>query len=488
MNEHSRTKKQFLAEVKTCLPKITKTDYELIGKACDFAIQAHKGQQRKSGNDYFKDHCIPVAEHILDLGMDTPLICAALLHDTIEDTNATYDDVKKNFGKDIADLVEGVSKVGQLQYQGNERHAESLRKFFISVAQDLRVVILKLADRLHNLETLQYLKPERRKEIALESILIHAPLASRLGMGKLFGSINDLSFPHAYPEAYKKTKALMDASIKKGESSINKLYRDLHIDLRESLGYETKIDKRIKGVYSLYKKLERKKWNVEEIYDLVALRAVVKDVPDCYKALGAVHKHWKPVPSRIKDYIAVPKPNGYQSLHTAVFSGDGLVVEIQIRTQEMHDFAENGISASHHVYKNVQFGNHEVGDFAWIKQLEDLQSVELSPNDYLKRIKADFTQDRIFTFTPKGDVIDLPVGATIIDFAYSIHSDIGDHTSGGRINGKYMALKTALPSEAIVEIVTNPKSHPSEKWLDMCVTESAHSKIHRYINKQRENN
>jgi guanosine-3',5'-bis(diphosphate) 3'-pyrophosphohydrolase len=486
MHEHAANKSEFIASVNAYLPDISKQDLNLIKRAYDFGAKAHSGQLRKSGKDYFTNHCLPVAEHILALGMDTPLICAALLHDTLEDTTTTYDDLKKNFGQDIADLVDGVSKVGRIQYQGNERHVESLRKFFVSVAKDVRVVILKLADRWHNLETLQYLKPERQQHIALESIMIHAPLASRLGMGKLFGIINDLAFPYAYPEAYQKTKVLMEARLKKGEDTIEKIYRDLSMDLYASLGYAPKIDKRIKGVYSLHKKLERKKWNVEAIYDLVALRAIVTSIPDCYSTLGAIHKHWKPVPGRIKDYIAVPKPNGYQSLHTAVFSGDGLIIEIQIRTEQMHEFDEYGI-ASHHAYKNTQLhGDVTNKDFAWIEQLKDLQQADLAPSEYLKRISADFTQDRIFVLTPKGDVIDLPIGATVIDFAFAIHSDIGEHASGGRVNGKYVSLKTVLPSEAIVEIVTSPKTHPSDKWLEHCVTNAAQSKIRRFINKQLE--
>ncbi len=486
MNEHSANKTEFIKRVKDKLPEITRDDLALIKKSFDFASTAHQGQLRKSGKGYFIGHCLPVAEHMVELGMDTSLICAALLHDTLEDTVTTYAQLKSNFGKNIADLVDGVSKVGRIKYRGNERHAESLRKFFVSLASDVRVVVLKLADRWHNLETLQYLPPDRQHRIALESIMIHAPMASRLGMGKLFGTLNDLAFPYAYPEAYQRTKTLMDARIKKSETTINKIYRDLNVDLYESLGYLPKIDRRLKSTYSLYKKLERKKWNVDEIYDLVALRAVVKSIADCYQALGKVHEHWKPVPGRIKDYIAVPKPNGYQSLHTSIFSGDGPIVEIQIRTEPMHEFAEYGF-AGHHGYKTSQMLPGKVNNsFSWIEQLGELQKLNLSSSDYLKRIKTDFVQDRIFAFTPKGDVIDLPVGATIIDFAYAIHSDIGDRAIGGRVNGKYVPLKSKLPSEAIIEVVTGPKAHPSEKWVSQCVTTSAQEKIRRFVNKQRD--
>lgn len=480
----STDKASFVAHIKEKLPHISNTDIALIEKTYDFGKVAHKGQKRTNGKPYFEEHCVHVADHVLELGMDTPLICAALLHDTIEDTTVTVEQIKDSFGNEIAQLVEGVSKLGKVKYHGNERHVESLRKFFVSVAQDVRVVILKLADRWHNLETLEFLPAEKQQRIALESIMIHAPLASRLGMGKLVSTINDLAFPYAYPTEYARTKKLMDDLIKNADTTITKMYRGLAADLHTSLGYTPKIDRRIKSSYSLYKKLVRKKWNVDEIYDLVALRAIVNSVSDCYQALGAIHNHWRPVPGRIKDYIAVPKPNGYQSLHTAVFSGDGPIVEIQLRTEEMHEFNEFGV-ASHHSYKNshLQKGTDKES-FAWIEQLREFQNTDLSSSDYLKRLRTDFFQDRIFVFTPKGDVIDLPAGATILDFAYAVHTQVGEHASGGKINGKFMALKTPLVSEQIVEIVTNPRAHPSDKWLEMCITSNALGRIRRFNKRQ----
>jgi GTP pyrophosphokinase len=477
------TKRQFIEHVKNANPKISAFDLGKIERAYDFSKKAHVGQIRASGESYFTGHSVPVALHIIELGMDTPLICAALLHDTIEDTLVTKEEIEKEFDPEVALLVEGVSKLGKVKYRGNERHVESLRKFFISVASDVRVVILKLADRWHNLETLENLPAEKRQRIAEESILIHAPLASRLGMGKLVNTINDLAFPYAYPDAYRKTKELMNTRLKNAEGTITKMYRDLSADLHNALGYSAKIDKRIKGTYSLYKKLERKNWNIEEVYDLVALRAVVQSVSDCYQALGTIHNHWRPLPGRIKDYIAVPKPNGYQSLHTAVFSGDGPIVEIQVRTDEMNDFNEFGV-ASHHSYKHAN-GAHGNGKetFAWVEQLRLFQGADLSPNDYLKRLRTDFFQDRIFVFSPKGDVIDLPAGATVLDFAYAVHTQVGEHASGGKINGKYVALKTPLSSEDVVEIVTNSKAKPSEKWLEYCVTSNAIGRIRRYVKK-----
>ncbi|MCU0667282.1 MAG: RelA/SpoT family protein [Patescibacteria group bacterium] len=478
------SKSSFLKFAKDKVDGLSGFEINLIDKAYDFAKVAHEGQLRASGKPYFTGHCVPVAVHIIELGMDSHMIVAALLHDTIEDTDITVDIIEKEFNKDVANLVGGVSKLGHLKYRGNERHVESLRKFFVSSAKDVRVVILKLADRWHNLETLKFLPADKQKRIALESIMIHAPLASRLGMGKLVNTINDLAFPYAYPEEFLKTKKLMDYKLKKAEGTIKKMYRDLLFDVSRELGYSPKIDKRIKGTYSLYRKLDRKNWNEDEIFDLVALRVITHSISDCYQALGAVHTHWKPVPGRVKDYIAVPKPNGYQSLHTAVFSGDGPIVEIQVRTEQMHEFNEYGI-ASHHSYKNrsLQRGiNKET--FAWIEQLREYQAADVSPNDYLKRLKTDFFQDRIFVFTPKGDVIDLPEGSTIIDFAYAVHSEIGSHAIGGKINGKYMALKSTLQSGDIVEIDTSPKAKPSDKWLEMSITSYAQNRIRKSVKKR----
>lgn len=471
----------FLEKISNLYPSLEANDIKLIDKAYDFGKIAHKGQLRANGEKYFTGHCVPVAIHIAEMGMDATLICAALLHDTIEDTDITYEQIKDSFGNDIASLVEGVSKLGKLKYRGNERHVESLRKFFISIAQDVRVVILKLADRWHNLETLEYLPDGKQQRIAQESILIYAPLASRLGMGKLVTTINDLSFPYAYPEEYKKTKQIIANNIKKAEETISKIYRSISFEIYNSLGYTPQVNSRVKGLYSLYRKLERKNWIIEEVYDLVALRVILKSVGDCYQTLGVIHNKWTPVPGRVKDYIAVPKPNGYQSLHTAIFSGDGSVVEVQIRTAEMHEFNEAGV-ASHHSYKNsnIQKGPNKES-FAWIEQLREFQNNDLEASSYYKTLKADFFQDRIFVFTPKGDVIDLPAGASILDFAFTVHTDIGYHASGGKINGKYVALKTKLQNSDIVEIVTNKKSKPSDKWLEICVTSSALSKIRKHL-------
>ncbi len=481
MNNDDSDINSFLKTVNKRLPQLKAQDLQLIKHAYNYAKQAHSGQLRASGKPYFEGHCVPVAVHVLDFGMDAPLICAALLHDTIEDTSITVKNLKDEFGEEIAFLVEGVSKLGKIKYSGNEYHVESLRKFFVFVARDVRVVILKLADRLHNLETLQFLPEDKQHRIAVESIMIHAPLASRMGMGKLVSQINDLAFPYAYPDEYKKTKLIMDELIKNSDETVKKMHRDLSVDLYNDLNYLPKIDERVKGTYSFYKKMIRKKWNTKEIYDLIAIRAIVQSIPDCYRALGVIHHHWRPVPGRVKDYIAIPKPNGYQSLHTVVFSGDGHFIEIQIRTPEMHQFDEYGL-ASHHHYKHpeTQKGTDKES-FAWIEQLRELQNSNLTANEYYSQLKTDFFEARIFVFTPKGDVVDLPAKASILDFAYAVHTKIGERASGGRINGKFMALKTQLKSEQIVEIVTNNKAHPSDKWLELCITNNALSNIRRYL-------
>ena len=475
------TKNDFLSEVSKYIPNLSSDETNILEKAYNYGQKAHQGQLRASGQPYFEEHCVAVALHIAELSKDPELVTAALLHDTIEDTDVSYEDLKKMFTKEIANLVEGVSKLGKLKYKGNERHVESLRKFFVSIANDVRVVILKLADRWHNLETLQYLKEEKQKRIAEESIMIYAPLASRLGMGKLVGLINDLAFPYAYPDQYMRTKKIIANNLKHADETIDKIDRSLKKELYNSLGYSPLVNKRVKGLYSLYRKLERKQWNISEIYDLEAVRIVVNSVPECYQVLGLIHNKYRPVPGRVKDYIAVPKPNGYQSLHTAIFSGDGAIVEVQIRTVEMHEFNESGV-ASHHSYKNakLQKGPNKES-FAWIEQLRGLNANDLTPGTYLKRLRTDFFQDRIFAFTPKGDVIDLPIGASILDFGFAVHSQIGMKAQGGKINGQYKALKTKLENGDIVELVTNPKAHPSAKWLDFCVTANAITKIRRYL-------
>jgi GTP pyrophosphokinase len=456
---------------------------KLVGSAYALAEQAHEGQKRANGEPYFSGHCVPVSYNVASLGMDADMIAAALLHDTLEDTTVTHQEVEAATNRDVADMVEAVSKLSKIKYHGNERHVESLRKFFVASAKDARVVVLKLCDRWHNLETLVYLPEAKRQRIARESILIHAQLASRMAMGNLAVLLKDLAFPFAYPEKYEHTRIVIERALNVASKIIESMYRQLHIVSHESLGYTPKVDKRIKSLYSAYRKLERKDWDVTQLYDLVALRIIVKNVEDCYKLLGAIHQRWQPMPGRMKDYIALPKPNGYRSLHTTVLSGSGLAVEIQIRTESMHSFNEYGI-ASHHGYKNRQAGERRE-TFDWMSQLLELNSARLSSDEYIRELESDFFQDRIFALTPRGDVIDLPAGGTILDFAYAVHSDIGDSAQGGVMNGKYCALNTPIVSESVIEIVRNPKGRPSKKWLEWVKTSHARTKIRKNLSEQR---
>lgn len=460
---------------------LSEVDRNKITEAYTIAQNAHAGQLRSSGEPYFT-HVVATARNCAEFGFGADLVIAGLLHDTIEDTTVTAEEIEKVFGSDIKFLVTGVTKLGKIKYQGNERHVESLRKFFISVAQDVRVVIIKLADRLHNLQTLQYVRTDKQPRIAIESIEIYTQLASRLGMGRIASEIQDTAFPFAYPQAYHKTTSILESRKQHYSETLDRVYRGVVRDFASADIRAVKIEKRIKGLYSLYKKLERKNWNVDDVYDIIALRIIVHTVDDCYRVLGLVHAHYRPVPGRIKDYIAIPKPNGYQSLHTSVFAGDGNIAEIQIRTQEMHTFDEYGV-ASHHTYKQKQTTKKLNESFNWLEDLAHFESTGKAPSEYLKTLRTDFFQDRIFVYTPKGDVIDLPTGSTVIDFAFAVHSDIGRHASGAYINRKFQPLKAKLSDNDIIEVVTDKKSHPTSKWLSYCVSSQAQKHIRTYLQK-----
>ncbi len=480
----SRDFDEFLSSVTSYTEELEDSESKQLQKAYKFGRTAHKGQLRANGQEYFTEHCVPVALHLAEIGMGVDMITAGLLHDTIEDTDTTNEDIQREFNPTVAELVEGVSKLGKIKYRGYERHVESLRKFFVAVADDVRVVIVKLCDRWHNLETLEFLPPEKQERIAKESMLVHGHLASRLAMGKLTSTINDLAFPYADPDNYKKTKDIRDENLGRSDKVIESMYRDCLSELTTMMGYNPQIDRRQKGLYSLFKKLERKDWNIDEVYDLIALRIIVNTEAECYQALGAIHGKWRPVLGRVKDYIAVPKPNGYQSLHTAVFSGSGPIVEIQIRTQAMHRFAEFGVAA-HHSYKKSFQEPTKSKHFDWVQQLGELRTDTRTPDEYLQELRVDFFHDRIFALTPEGDVIDLPAGATALDFAFAVHSELGLSAQGAKINGAYKALKTTLASEDIVEVVTAKNVQPKRDWLEWTVTNLAHSKIRNKLGLQR---
>jgi len=473
-----------LIEIIKLIPKITIKDKALIEKAYLFAQKAHEGQKRKSGEPYFI-HVFETAKNLASYGMDTKTIMAGLLHDSLEDTEITEEELEKEFGKEIVTLVNGVTKLGKLKYSGHERHVESLRKFFMAVIDDIRVLIIKLADRLHNAETFQYISPEKQKRIALETIEVHARLANRIGMGKLKGKLEDAAFPFAYPKEYAEVEKLLEQKAIDNDKELSIFTNELRKELATQKIHIIEISQRAKHKYSLWMKLKRYNMDIDKIYDIVALRVIVDDIENCYKVLGIVHSKWKPVPGRIKDYIANKKPNGYQSLHTTLFTGKGGTVEIQIRTPEMHAEAAYGIAA-HFSYKEKnkkdikQYFSKD--NLNLIKELKEVKDTIKEPTEeFVEDLKKDLFRDRIFVFTPKGDVIDLPDESSGIDFAYAIHSDIGDHIQRVKINGKIAPLHTKLRNNDIVFIEVNKKANPSSKWLEFAKTAVAQKHINNYL-------
>ncbi|MEI6580548.1 MAG: RelA/SpoT family protein [bacterium] len=463
--------------------KVSKEDQELITKAYNFAKNAHEGQKRANGDPYFV-HVFETGKNLAKLGMDAETISAGILHDVLEDTEVTEKEMEKEFGKEVVFLVNGVTKLGTIKYKGNIRHVESLRKFFVAMSKDLRVVIIKFADRLHNLETLQFLPEVKRKRIALESIEVYAPLANRLGMGNLKGEIEDAAFPYAFPKEYAEVEKIISEKKEPYTKYLKEIKEQLIKELKKHKIKILNVDYRVKHKYSLYKKLLRHDMDIEKVYDIVALRVVVETIEECYRVLGIVHSMWRPLLGRIKDYIALPKPNGYRSIHTTIFTGSGGIAEIQIRTKEMHDEAAYGIAA-HFSYKESENKptHPDKTKFEWIDELKNLKELSDKPNRFIEHLKTDFFNNRIFVFTPDGDIIDLPEDSSPVDFAYSIHSDIGDHISGTKINGKMMPISEKLKNGDIVEIIKKKDSNPSSKWLDYVKTSYAKKRIKSYLEK-----
>ncbi|HEY4517957.1 MAG TPA: HD domain-containing protein [Candidatus Paceibacterota bacterium] len=503
-------------DILSSIPSSRKEDIELITKAYAFAEKAHEGHTRFSGEPYTV-HLFETAKGLAELGMGAETIAAGLLHDSIEDRKVSEEEVEKEFGDEILFLIRGVTKLGTLKYRGMERHTESLRKLFVATSQDIRVVIIKLMDRLHNMRTLQYVPIEKQKRIAQETLEIYVPIADRLGMGKIKQELEDLAFPYVYPKEYEETKQLLKQKNKE-KDRLEKIHRTLQKGLAVRGITKFHTEYRLKGLYSLYRKYERKNRDIENIHDILALRIIVPTVADCYQVLGVVHSLWRPIPGEIKDYIAFPKPNGYQSLHTKILTGeDGGITEIQIRTTDMHRTAEYGI-ASHGLYKERQDkkssekGSYfqwvrqilplltrlpllrnaktETGEGAevsvprWLKEIAETQSEASGSEEFLENLKSDFFSHRVFVFTPRGDVIDLPMDASPIDFAYAVHSDIGDHMAGVKVNGKMVALDTMLHNGDIVEIVTKPSAHPSVKWVELAKTALARKHIRAVLEKE----
>src|SRR3990167_7438265 len=450
-------------------------DVSFVKKAFAFVEHAHLGHERLSGEPYLK-HLSETAKILAELGAGGATIVAGLLHDTIEDVGVTREEIIKEFGEEVAFLVEGVTKLGHLKYKGTDRHNESLRKLFVAMSEDIRVLLIKLADRLHNMRTLSFVPKDKQKRIAAETLEIYAPIAYRLGIRKINRELEDLSFPYVYPRAYEEiTKALKEQHQDRMES-LEKFSRSVMKELAKEGLTKAKTESRVKGLYSLYKKYLRYDKDIEKIYDMNAMRILVDSVADCYQALGVIHGRWRPLPLRIKDYIAFPKPNGYQALHTTVFIGDGNIVEVQIKTHEMYRYSEYGI-ASHLEYKDKNQGrnilawvysllprsrstngtNHNNGKDVpkWISELAAYEASTKQQQRFNERLKSDFFNHRIFVFSPKGDVVDLPIDSTPVDFAYSIHTDIGDHMIGSKVNGKLVSLDTKLRNGDIVFIMTN---------------------------------
>lgn len=472
-----------IEEILELIPKLKKAEKELLEKAYTFAKESHKGQLRKSGEPYF-NHVYMTAKNLAELGMNTTIIAAGFLHDVIEDTPITEQDIQREFGDEILSLVNGVTKLGTIRYKGIERKVENLRKFFVSMAEDMRVLTIKLADRLHNIETLKYVRPDKQKRIALETLEIYAPLADRLSMGRLKGRLEDAAFEYAYPKDFVEVRRLLDEKKDAKEKYLIEVKDKLSEKIKEANIKNTKIDYRQKHLYSLWKKLQKYNMDIGKVYDIIAMRVMVDSITDCYHVLGIIHGEWTPVPNRIKDYIAMPKANGYQSLHTTIFTGTGGIVEIQIRTHEMHQQAENGI-ASHFIYKiKGSEKTDKLKELEWVNRLHELNKEKEDkekPEQFLEKIRMNFFKDRVFVFTPKGDIIDLPDGSSVIDFAYAIHTDIGGHAQGARVNDKNSSLGTILKTHDIVEIQVNKNTNPTSKWLDYAKTSLARREINAYL-------
>ncbi len=511
-------------DILTLMDAPSLADTDLVTRAYAFAEKAHEGHLRLSGDPYFT-HVFETAKGLAQLGMGPKTVAAGLLHDSIEDVGAEPEVIEKEFGKEVLFLVEGVTKLGHLKYSGAERHRESLRKLLIATSKDVRVLVIKLVDRLHNMRTMSHVPADKRKRIALETLEIYAAIAHRLGIGVVRRELEDLAFEYAEPDGYAKTKSVLNERAKETDARLDKMNRSLMRALGEAGIKQFRSDHRVKGLYSLYRKLNRKEGDIEKIYDLAALRIIVESVADCYRVLGIVHSLWRPLPNKIKDYIAFPKPNGYQSLHTTVFAGDGGIVEVQIRTEKMHAEAEFGI-ASHVSYKEESSDGTEINpaqpriphtSFDWIKSLipgfgkQQKKSVGASTidadekrnrysitnvphwvenlgeedDDFETSLRSDIFNHRVFAFTPKGDVVDLPVDSSPVDFAFAIHSDIGNHLAGAKVNGKMVPLDTKLHNGDIVEILTKRSGKPTQKWLDVSKTALARRHIRSALEKNK---
>ena len=484
----------------------TPEEKELISHAYSFAEKAHEGSERYSGEPYFT-HVFGTAKILAEYGMRGKTVAAGLLHDTLEDAEVDPEEFEREFGKEILFLVEGVTKLAKVRYQGMDRHNESLRKLFLATAEDIRVIVIKLADRLYNIRTLDHIPERKQLRIAKETLDVYAPIAYRLGIQRIHRQLEDNSFPYVYPEEHREISDLMHKQKTKRHEDLDKFRRSIIKEITKQGVKNVRTDYRIKGLYSLYLKYLRKGKDINKIYDIMAVRVLVPTVTDCYSVLGIIHGNWRIMPNRIKDYISFQKPNGYQSLHTTVFTGDGTLAEVQIKTEDMHREAEYGI-ASHIAYKEgrdqgkswinklTPFGGKDKERSSkpvtpsadtpyWMKDLLESDSFTENSSEFVNSLKGDLFEHRIFVFTPKGDVIDLPLDASPIDFAYAVHSDIGDKIFGAKVNDKMVSLDKPLQNGDTVEIQTKASSKPTEKWLRHAKTTLAQRRIRSALKGQK---
>jgi guanosine-3',5'-bis(diphosphate) 3'-pyrophosphohydrolase len=455
-------------------------DLELIRKAYEFSQKHHAGQSRASGQPYLV-HPLEVALVLAEMKMDPVAIAAGLLHDSVEDTSVTVVDIRKEFGEQVAHIVEGVTKISAIDFATREeQQAENLRKMMLAMVDDIRVVLIKLADRLHNMRTLEHLPPDRQEKIARETLEIYAPIAHRLGMGKIRGELEDLGFRYVDPIGYQQVHDAVEVRRKAGETFLTRVESVFRDKLKEA-GITATVESRIKREYSIHKKLQRQHIAVEQVYDLYAMRVITQSVQDCYAVLGIIHNLWRPVPGRIKDFIAMPRPNFYQSLHTSVIAEEGTPFEVQIRTEEMHKMAEEGIAA-HWKYKDGPVSAQDEQRLAWLRQVVEWQRDVSDPSEFLSTLKIDLYPEEVYTFTPKGKVVVLPRDSSPIDFAYSVHTEVGHSCVGAKVNGRMVPLRFKLHSGDIVEILTQAGHKPSRDWLAIAKSSRARNKIKHWLN------
>ena len=455
-------------------------DLELIQKAYVFAATAHAGQTRLSGEPHLS-HPLAVADTLAEMGFDEPTVAAGLLHDTVEDTKATIEEIDENFGEEVADIVDGVTKISMIPFENKEEaQAENIRKMILAMSHDMRVLMVKLADRLHNMSTLDFQKAHKQKRIAQETMDIYAPLANRLGLYMLKRNLEDLSFKYLRPDVFNQIDHWLDKHQVVEKHIIDKVV-GLILDLLASNHIQGQVYGRIKHKYSIYKKMQSQSLTLDEMHDIMAFRVLVKDIKDCYAVLGLVHSQWRPVHGRFKDYISMPKANGYQSLHTTVIGPEGERIEIQIRTEDMHRQAEHGVAA-HWLYKEKgRVNSKDLEQFSWLREIFERQGDETDSREFMHALKMDLFKDEVYVYTPAGDVKELPEGATPLDFAFLIHTKVGQHCAGAKVNGRLMPLSTELKNGDIVEIVTDPARNPNRDWLKLVKTAKARSRIQRYL-------